>query len=66
MQWLVVQDDDGTWASYSLDRVAGVEFDGAETLYIFRDGMPPKGARPRNVAITDKPYIGRIPSDDRV
>jgi hypothetical protein len=58
MQWLVVQDDDGSWASYALDKIAGVEFDGRDTLYIFRDGLPPKGMRSQNVSICDQPFVG--------
>ena len=59
MKWLVIEASDGSWDSYALDTVEAVQFDGKSTLYVFRKGLPPKGANPRQVTIADEPFVGR-------
>ncbi len=63
MQWLIIQDADGAWDSISLETVEAIQFDGRETLYVFRKGLPPKGAHPMQVSLAPEPYIGGIGSN---
>lgn len=58
MQWLVIQDDDGSWDSISLECVEAIQYDGRGAMYVFRKGLPPKGARPRQVALAAEPFLG--------
>jgi hypothetical protein len=57
-KWLVVQDDDGSSASFALDGVEEVTCDGKGEIHIHRRGFPPKGFRPRSANVADEPYVG--------
>ena len=57
MRWLVIEEAGGAWESVAIDYIEVVTWDGENTVYVKRKGMPPKGYEPRSIFLADEPVV---------